>query len=55
MTCIPPSARKRKKRVWLYLQNIIDAYNPDRIYLTGSAATGELSPRSDLDYIVDSK
>ncbi|TVQ12966.1 MAG: nucleotidyltransferase domain-containing protein [Balneolaceae bacterium] len=51
-TAISPET---KKRVRLYLQKIIDAYNPERIYLTGSAASGELSPRSDLDFIVDSK
>jgi predicted nucleotidyltransferase len=44
-----------EKRVRLYLQKIIDAYNPDRIYLTGSAVTGGVSPRSDLDFIVESR
>lgn len=44
-----------KKRVRLYLQKIIDAYNPDRIYLTGSAVTGGLTSRSDLDFIVESR
>jgi predicted nucleotidyltransferase len=44
-----------EKRVRLYLQKIIDAYNPDRIYLTGSAVTGGLTPRSDLDFIVESR
>jgi predicted nucleotidyltransferase len=43
-----------EKRVRLYLQKIIDAYNPDRIYLTGSAVTGGLTSRSDLDFIVES-
>ncbi|MCA1803693.1 MAG: nucleotidyltransferase domain-containing protein [Rhodothermaceae bacterium] len=44
-----------EKRVRLYLQKIIDAYNPDRIYLTGSAVTGGLTSRSDLDFIVESR
>ncbi|MFU8859105.1 MAG: nucleotidyltransferase domain-containing protein [Cyclonatronaceae bacterium] len=43
-----------EKRVRLYLHKIIDAYNPDRIYLTGSAVTGGFTSRSDLDFIVES-
>jgi predicted nucleotidyltransferase len=43
-----------KNRVLLYLQKIIDVYNPIRIYLTGSAVTGGFTSRSDLDFIVES-
>jgi predicted nucleotidyltransferase len=34
------------------VRRLIDAYQPDRIYLFGSAARGEAGPDSDLDLMV---
>ena len=34
------------------IKRLVDAYNPERIYLFGSAARGENHPDSDLDLMI---
>lgn len=34
------------------VRRLVDFYKPERIYLFGSAARGELGPDSDLDFLV---
>ena len=42
----------KKRLIQIYLEKIVEAYQPGKVYLTGSAFKGGWSETSDFDFIV---
>jgi predicted nucleotidyltransferase len=48
----PPNGRPDKKMLAEIVQSVVEAAQPDKIILFGSAARGEMGPNSDIDLLV---
>jgi excisionase family DNA binding protein len=49
---VQPAARRSDPVVGEIVRRLVEAYQPERVYLFGSAARGEVGPNSDYDVLL---
>ena len=54
METLPHINKPQAELIDYYLDKLIKAYNPRRVFVIGSVATGKAHSRSDIDFVVDS-